>query len=326
MTLSPALTTLFNNIVENAAAFYVARLYTIQCNSGPVLRFTDADFDIKAISTSPAPAPVNGFTYASGGVRIDAKESKTQAHWKIGLDTDTYVLVLMPRPFDPVTGATFPDAIGNVPFLQACSGGALDAADFQVDEAWFSALPTWPMAPGGTAPVDCKTIFAGKVGAVDVTNAVAVLTCTDYRDLLSISMPRHFYQAQCRHVLFDVNCNANGNMNPASFAVNTTAQAGSTQSRLILPTGLPAAPGSGTFTLGRVAMTSGLNAGFSRTIKSWDGAYALSLITPLPFAVAAGDAFTVYPGCDKLLTTCTAFNNAPQFGGQPFIPPPEVAT
>jgi len=47
------------------------------------------------------------------------------------------------------------------------------------------------MPPGGASPIDCRTIFAGKVGAVDTTNAMAVLSVDDYRDLLSMSMPRH---------------------------------------------------------------------------------------------------------------------------------------
>lgn len=323
MTLSPALTTLFNNIVESAAPFYVARLYTIQCNSGPVLRFTDADFDIKAVSSSPSPAPVNGFTYASGGVRIDQKESKTQAHWKTGLDSDSYVLVLMPRPFDVVTGATFPDQIGSLPFLQACSGGALDGADFQVDEAYFATLPTWPMPAGGASPVDCKTIFAGVVGPVDVTNAIAVLTVNDYRSLCSISMPRHFYQGQCRHRLFDAGCNADGNMNAAAFAIGGTVASGSTHSEII-GAGLPAPPGSGTYALGKIQMTSGKNAGFYRMIKSWDGSFGLSLIYPFPFAIAPGDTFLAYPGCDRTRPTCALFSNSNNFGGQPAIPAPEV--
>lgn len=323
--LSPALTTLFNAIVETAAPSYVARLYTITLFGGGVIRLTDADFDILAVSTSPAPAPVNGQTYASGGVRIDQKESKTQAHWKIGLDVDTFVLVLMPRPFDPVIGAAFPDQIGSVPFLQACAGGYLDAADFQVDEAYFSALPTWPMPPGGASPVDCKTIFAGKIGAVDTTNAVAVLTVNDYRDLLSISMPRRFYQAQCHHVLFDADCNADGNMNASSFASAGTVAGGSSQSTIISTAKLTAL-GSGTFTQGTLKMTSGLNNGFSRQVTNWDGNVNFSLIQPFPFTLALGlDTFTVFPGCSKLLSVCKLFNNSANFDGEPNIPPPETA-
>ncbi len=323
--LSPALTTLFNNFVAGIGGMVVFRLYTISLSGGGFIRFTDADFDIKALSTSLAPAPVNGQTYPSGGIRVDQKQSKTQAHWKVGLDTDTWTLVLMPRPVDPITGATFPDTIGSVPWLQAACGGVLDAADFQVDEAYFSSLPTWPMPPGGAVPVDCKTIFAGVIAEVDTTNAVAVLTVNDYRSLTALSMPRHFYQAQCRHTLFNVACNSDGNMSASAFAINGIVAAGSTQA-VIIGQGLPAPAGSRTYTLGRLLMTGGLNAGFQRTIKQWDGASTLSLLNPLPFAIVPGvDTFQAFPGCDKLLSTCSAFNNFNNFGGMPFIPPPEVA-
>jgi hypothetical protein len=322
---SPALVALFNNCVANSGnGLYIARLYTISLFGGGVLRFTDSDFDVLAVSTSPAPAPVNGFTYASGGVRIDQKQSKTQAHWKTGLDVDSYMLVLMPRPFDLVTDAPFPDRIGSVPFLQACSGGALDAADFQVDEAYFSALPTWPLPPGGASNVDCRTIFAGKVGSVDTTNSVAVLSVNDYRDLLSISMPRRFYQGQCIHTLFDADCDADGNMNASSFAITGTVKSGSTQSSIVATATLSPA-GSGTLSLGRVVMTSGLNNTFQRTIKSWDGVSTLAVTPPFPFTASAGDTFTAFPGCDKTRSTCAQFSNTANHGGEPLIPPPETA-
>jgi len=313
---TPALVTLFNNFLAGLGGLHVARLYTITLFGGGVIRFTDADFDIKAKSTSTR---VNGFTYSSGGIRVDQKESKTQAHMKIGTDTDTWVVVLMPRPFDLVTGAAFPDMIGEVPWLQAAQGGALDAADFQVDEAYFSAVPTWPIPPAGAVPVGCRTIFAGTVAEVDTTNAVAVLTVNDYRSLFTIQMPLHFYQAQCRHALFDNGCT----LNAASYAVACNVASGSTQST-IRGNGLAIPQGSGTYQLGRIVMTGGMNKTFQRTIKTWDGSFTIGLLNPLPFPVAPGDTFLAYPGCNKLFSTCGQFGNQLNYGGQPFIPPPET--
>lgn len=323
--VTPALIGLFNNFITGIGGFHVARLYTITCFGGLQIRFTDADFDINASVTIGN--VVQPFArYSSGGIGVDQKESKTQAHFKVGTDTDTWVLVVMPRPVDLVTGASFPDTIGSVPWLQAASGGALDAADFQVDEAYFSSLPTWPIGPNGVNPVGCRTIFAGTVAEVDTTNTIAVLTVNDYRSLFTLQMPLNFYQAQCRHTLFNVGCNASGNMNAASFGINGQALVGSTKS-VIIGSGLPAPLGSGTYTLGRIVFTGGLNATFQRTIKSWDGSFTMALLNPLPFAVGPGDLFTVFPGCDKTFATCqrfqppTAFTS---FGGQPNIPPPET--
>jgi len=312
---TPALIALFNNFVAGLSALHVARLYTITMAGGGVVRFTDADFDILGNSTS---ALVNGFTYLSGGVRIDQKESKTQAHLKVGTDTDSWSVVLIPRPADLVTGASFPDTVGNIPFLQACQG-AFDAADFQVDEAYFASVPTWPMPPAGATPVGCRTIFAGQVAEVDTTNLVAVFTVNDYRSLLSISMPRNFYQGQCGHTLFDTGCQ----LVASNYAINGVVSSGSTQATII-SNGLPAPRGSGTYKLGRIVFTSGNNNTFQRTIKDWDGAFTLSLLNPLSFAVVPGDSFTVYPGCDKTLATCELFGNQLNIKAMPFIPPPEA--
>jgi Phage conserved hypothetical protein BR0599/Uncharacterized conserved protein (DUF2163) len=317
-SISPALITLFNNVVARTSDLFVWRIYTITLFGGGVLRFADADFDIKAVA-STGPLNVAGQTYPASTVRIDERQSKTQAHWKIGLDTDQYTLVVMPRPVDLVTGEAFPDTIGGVPWLRAAQSGALDAADFQVDECYFDTLPAWPIPPGGASPLGCRTLFAGTIAEVDTTNAIAVLTVNDYRSLLSYNMPRHYYEAQCRHTLFDVGCT----LNAANYGVNGAVGAGSTASSIFAP-GLARPQGSGTYTLGRIVFTSGYNATFQRTIKSWDGSFTLSMLNPLPFPPAADDTFTVYPGCNKLLSTCGAFGNTINYGGQPFIPQPEV--
>ena len=345
--LNPALTALFNSVVEDNAPLFVARLYTITLFGGGVLRFTDADCDILGIDEGYSDlylagnlyqtqyvdlyavgvSKIAGYTYSAQGVRVDQKQSKTQAHFKVGLDTDTWTLVIMPRPFDPVTGATFPDTIGSVPWLQAAAGGALDSADFQVDEAYFSVLPAWPLQSGGAVPTGCKVIFAGTIAEVDVTNALAILTVNDYRSLLTISMPRHFYQGLCRHTLFDLGCNASNNMNASSFATNGTVAANSTSTSIIGSGGISVPSGSGTYALGRIVFTSGLNNTFQRTIKSWDGSSTLTLFNPLPFTVNVGDTFTIYPGCNKVYTTCQAFQSSTavdNYGGQLFIPPPEI--
>jgi hypothetical protein len=51
------------------------------------------------------------------------------------------------------------------------------------------------------------------------------------------------------------------------------------------------------------------------------------MFNPLPFAVAPGDSFTVYPGCSKLFSVCQQFQASTaveNFGGELFIPPPET--
>jgi hypothetical protein len=72
-------------------------------------------------------------------------------------------------------------------------------------------------------------------------------------------------------------------------------------------------------------MTGGQNNGFWRTVRGW-GSGVLNLQNPYYWPIAVGDPFTVYAGCDHTKATCTAFGNLANFGGQPYIPPAELAT
>lgn len=76
------------------------------------------------------------------------------------------------------------------------------------------------------------------------------------------------------------------------------------------------------FVLGRVTFTSGANAGLRFDVKGYKNAGGeIELQVQTPFVVAIGDAFTVYPGCDRRDATCkTKFGNFARFGGYPTIP------
>lgn len=260
-------------------------LYTFTLTTGQVLRITTADQDIG----------YGGNTWSSKGVRVDTDKAKAVGHWKVGLDVDTWQVVLYPRAVDEITGATFPDTIGSQPWLAAVTAGALDAALATIDRAYFSL----PLA-GPLAPVGVLRIFAGRVAEVDLGRSGAVITINSHLELLNLSMPRNLYQAPCIHRLFDGGCGLNG----ASFAVAGTVQAGSSAGAIVTALGSP--PGSGTFALGRLVFSSGANAGFGRAIRSWSGG-VIGLLAPFYFPVAVGDAFTAYPGCDKQIATCEGF-------------------
>jgi uncharacterized phage protein (TIGR02218 family) len=284
-------------------------LYTITCAAGPVLRYTTCDRDVG----------YGGTTWSSTQVRIEpASQRNALFHAKVGLDVDTWQAVFFPRPIDDLNGAAYPDTIGSTPWLAAAAAGALDGATVTVDRSYFAVpLPAPQAAP--LTPVGVLRIFAGRVAEVDLGRTGAAVSINSHLELLNVQMPRNLFQAPCRHRLFDAGCT----LSPAAFAATTTCAAGSTRYTLVSSLAAPA--GSGTYTLGRVVFTSGLNAGFGRSVRSWDG-LNWTLIAPLPFTVVAGDAFTAYPGCDKQKATCTAFGNALNFGGEPYIPAPETAT
>lgn len=323
-TASTALTALLN-AAGGQQPLIQYDLYNFNLAGGGTLLYSTADFPITASSSTiwNAPAIGGGTLWYSGMTWLpgpfDDETTKATAHWKVGLDSDTWQIKIAPRAFDPVTGATFPDTIGSTPWLAAVRAGLLDGADIIVSRAYFSSMPTWPIPAGGAVPVGTVIIFRGVMGEVDASSSAAYLNISDYRSLLTQNMPRNLYQASCPHRLFDSRCT----LAASSYTGTSSAQAGSTQTN-ILCSGLTAPGGSGTYTLGTIKFTSGLNSGITRAISLWSPPYLIPL-QPFPFSISTGDAFSVTAGCDKQMSTCANFGNLANFGGEPYIPIPEVS-
>ena len=76
------------------------------------------------------------------------------------------------------------------------------------------------------------------------------------------------------------------------------------------------------FNGGLLTWATGANAGRSIEVKSWTAATGrLELFLAVGYAIATGDSFTVYPGCDKRLETCIGrYNNVVNFRGEPYVP------
>lgn len=284
--------------------FVTCNLYTFTLFGGGVIRITTADVDIT----------FGGNTW-SRNPPIDADASRATGNWKIGLDTDTWNVTLLPRQTEPVTGAAYPDKIAGVPWLSAARAGMIDGAQVLVERAYLAAWPQ-PWQPVVT-PTGTLTMFLGRVVEVDVGGPSCGIVINDYRELLTSLMPRNLFLAGCRHTLFDSGCA----LTAASFAVNGTIGAGSSGNRIYASVAKPA----GYFDLGRLVMTGGDNTTFGRAIRSWDGA-SFTLIAPFTLPLIAGEAFTAYPGCNKQQATCSGkFSNLANFGGMPYIPAAETA-
>jgi len=133
-TVDPALAAIINNLITGDATqtFVYAHVYTItlfgSLGGQTVIHLTDAPLDVLW----------NGNIYLSNTVRVDQRANKRLAHWKRGLDVDTATVVLAQRTLDPITGASFPDKIGTVPFIEAARGGALDGADVLIERVFFA--------------------------------------------------------------------------------------------------------------------------------------------------------------------------------------------
>lgn len=295
----------------NSGKFDFWELYTFTLQGGGVLRYTTAHFPISH----------GGQPYNSNGTQISLA-SRSRGHWKVGLDVDQWTVSLSPRLAHPITGALYPDKIGVQPFLAAVGGGVLDGADVTIDRAFFNkGSPTYPIARHGAVPVGTLIIFRGAVSTCSISDTSAEVTVNDIRQLLTIQMPRNIYQASCEHVLFDAGCK----LNAAAYERTANVTSVASRSQFTAAPGAPA-PGSGTWVLGRVRANTGQNAGFWRSIRDWDGATTFFLLAPFPFPLAAGDNLSFWPGCAKTMAACAAFGNIINFGGEPFIPPPETAS
>jgi hypothetical protein len=300
-------------------------LFTILLTGGGLLTYTTAPFPIYAADNTIWNAPDypgTGTLWASNLTWLpkvlDDGGGQALGHWKVGLDSDSFQFKIAPSAKDLYTGAAFPDQIGSVAWLAAARAGALDGAFVYWDRAYFASVPTHPIPVKGLSPVGTLCMQRGIVGQIDFSNTAAFVTVNDFKSLLSQQMPRNVYQASCRHRLFDSRCT----LTAATYTKTGAASAGSTQANIVATVAAPG--GSATFALGTLTMTSGLNSGVSRMVSSWAGGN-FSLLSPMPFTVAPGDTFSVTAGCNKSQSQCTAFGNLVNFGGESYVPPPEMS-
>lgn len=133
------------------------------------------------------------------------------------------------------------------------------------------------------------------------------------------------YTRTCRHVLGDsdpdtgVGCNVNLATGTSSRTVNSVD---ATYPRKIFTTTAIIGAGVDYYTNGSLVFTSGLNNGFKGEIKAFNNTTGtVTLQLSAPYAITAGDTYSITFGCDQTLTTCAAkFSNVPNFGGFPNVP------
>lgn len=172
----------------------------------------------------------------------------------------------------------------------------------------------FPLTPWiGTLP-----IFQGRVGVPHASRYEARLQVNSDAELLNVMIPRNIYQPGCSNTLFDAACG----VSKAANAVAATASSASDALRTTFNTALGQA--AGFFDMGFIVGVTGPNAGVARTVKVFASG-VVTTIQPWPLAVAAGNTFTLYPGCDKSQATCSGkFANLLRFRGQPYVPAPET--
>jgi len=270
--------------------FYSTDLYNFSLIGGGQLHYCGGDKDVLW----------NSITWTSGassGPYFDRKDNKAKCHWKVGVEVDTLV-------FDVLPGSS---TVLGEPFLSAVRQGVFDGAEMTLYRAF---MPTYGNTAAGTV-----IMFVGRVAEIDAGRSLATFSVNSHLELLNLNMPRNLYQAGCVNALFDASCT----LNMASFATSGSVSTGSS-THVINAT---LSQTTGYFDLGQVSFTSGANSGISRTVKHYTQGSpgTVSLIAPFPVAPSVGDAFTIYPGCDKQQSTCSSkFNNLINFRGFPYVP------
>ena len=125
---------------------------------------------------------------------------------------------------------------------------------------------------------------------------------------------------------YGYSCDAD--LGDARCTVALTASSGTitaiSDARRFAVTGLSAFA-DGWFAGGKLAFTSGANAGRAMEVKRHTAPGSIELWQAMSESVAPGDAFTITPGCDKQFATCKAkFANAGNFRGFPYMPGNDV--
>lgn len=272
--------------LNSATQVYMVDLFTFTLSGGSAVRYTSAD----------APVTANSLAYSLGPT---IKRGTTKL--AVGISVDTLDLTL---------GADDSVTVGGVPLLRLVAAGWLDGARLSLERA-FSPGP-------GSAWVGGLGLFSGRVADVKASRFEATIGVHSDAELLDVMIPRNVYMPGCSNTLFDGTCG----LLKSAYAVTGTATSATDSSKTAFSTAL--AQAADYFALGWAVGLTGANAGVGRTIK----AFAAGLVTtvqPWPAAVAIGDTFTVYPGCNKTQATCSSkFSNLARFRGYPYVPAPET--
>jgi hypothetical protein len=290
-----------------------ANLYAFTLTTGETDYFTDGQTPITvAIATSASTfGPSN--TYKCGFVIT--RGSMPQA---TGVDSQDMQLTFAPAWDNP--GG--PPTIAGYSIQQAARLGLLDNATVSFSK-FFGAMPV-PPAQLDTSP-GAVAWFLGAVQEIQLGRfSVEMKISSNLLVLTQTQMPRCLYQAGCVHNLYDSGCALSKSAWTLAGSVASIPSGAGVVTNANFNTNLTNADHY--FELGVMAFTSGLNKGFSATVKTYLHASGnLQLMVPFPATVSVGDAFTIYPGCDKVQSTCSGkFNNLMHFKATPYVPVPET--
>ncbi len=232
------------------------------------------------------------------GLRYEASPGMTPSALSAGLGLD-------------VTTIEFAGALSAAAITEAdLAAGRFDAARLDV------VMVDWADPAAGTLPVARGTLGAvgRQLGPGGGTFTATVRGPTAALDALAVES----CSPTCRAELGDARCR----VDLAPLTTLGVALAGSTDRAIAVRSLAP----PDAYADGRVRCLDGPNAGLDGRIATI-AAGVVTLIEPLPYAVAPGTRLELRQGCDKRIATCSArFANAVNFRGEPHVPGTDVLT
>lgn len=289
-----------------------AELWDIVLSTGQAYHFSDFPILLNAVTLyMPLGATLGPYNYSPG--LIIKRDSLAQ---KAGLDPGSCKVMFAPQLDSP----SAPITLAGYPFLQACRYGFLDGATFRLSKL-FMNLPAYTNNQYDTSP-GAVGWFQGTAQEVEVDRLKATITVSDYLAFMSTQqMPKNVWSPGCGHTVYSSGC---GLLASAFTVSGTIATAGDSAH---FTTNLTQADhyfdlGVMTFNGNVTAALIGVSIGVAQFLHT-SGAIVARF--PAPTMPAAGDTFTIYPGCDLQQATCSSkFNNLAHFMGEPYVPVPET--
>ena len=204
-------------------------------------------------------------------------------------------------------------AVDNLTLAGALSAAALNENDLAAGLYDNAAFKLWRV--NWAAPEQRVLMKAGTLGEVTRQGAAFQAELRGLAQALNQPVGRAFGRL-CDADLGDARCSVA--LSAGAGTVATVFDA-----RRFTVDGLGSFAG-GTFTGGKLVFTGGANAGRGMEVKRHalnGGIVSIELWQAMSEAVAAGDGFTLTPGCDKSFATCRdRFANSANFRGFPHMP------
>lgn len=215
-------------------------------------------------------------------------------------------------------GASSAGSAGNMDLSGAVASGAISQhalASGLFDGAQVEAH----LIPWDNATDMPRLLLKGTFGAVQHSDTgFTVEILGDGARLTQTPLVR-ILQPDCRHLFGDAGCRKD--LGP--LTVTGTVDYGSGARAF---GDAARAEAAGYFSRGHVTFTTGDNAGISAEIQTHEAGGVFILWPRLAFPIAAGDQYSMTPGCTNLKASsggtngCDAWANYVNFGGFPFVP------